>query len=116
MPGIAGCIRLTASGSPPVQLDATLSREPDYATHHVIANADISAIVFSPQLSFPVAGTAYDAESGVSAGYYGEFFNPEFQSADSSAIAKQLIELYQAKGEALPQALDGTFVVFLWDA
>lgn len=97
-------------------LEAPLSREPGYRIQSAVADEDARAIAFSPELSFPAAGTARDAESGITAVYYGEFFGPEFQSNESAAIAAELIELYQAKGEALPQSLDGTFVVFLWNS
>lgn len=119
MPGIAGCVWLTGDALPegfPALLEAPLSREPDYDTLSIVDAPDASAIVFAPRLSFPVAGAGSDPESGISVGYYGEFFGDGAGQMDAAAIANRLIELYREHREALPLALDGTFVVFVWDA
>lgn len=119
MPGIAGCLRLAGDRSlPPDFADALLAplgREPDYAAQPIVADAAAHAVVLAPQLSFAVAGAATDDASGISAGYYGEFFGPDFPPGDAAAIALKLIELYLGQGADFAASLDGTFVVFIHD-
>lgn len=94
---------------------APLSREPGYATCPVVAAPEAHAVVFAPRLSFAVSGSTVDAASGIRAGYFGEFFGPDFPADDSAAIAQKLIELYRAHGAGFPARLDGTFAGFVWD-
>lgn len=120
MPGLAGCIRLQPEAPPPPcpapRFADPLSREPDYHCALIAGCDDVAAIALGPELAEPVVGAALDEASGIHAGFYGEFYGPEFRELDGAGTARRLIREYQRHGLNLPAALDGSFLIFVWDS
>lgn len=119
MPGIIGCLRLTATDaiSPDFSERALrlLTKEDTYTHLAIVAEAHAQAVVVGPSLQEPVFGVAQDGETGVRLGFYGEFYLPELRELTGHALATALIDLYRKHGHRLPRILDGSFVVFVWD-
>lgn len=119
MPGIAGCLRLSSGEAVPPDFSEhavrPLVREANYTSQTIVAEADAQAVVIGPKLQEPVTGVALDAESGIRIGFYGEFFLPGLRELAGDAQAQALIKLYKQHGSRLPNVLDGSFVVFVWD-
>ena len=115
MPGLAGCFS-SAGRAPAFQPEAPspLVHEPfdrrlamaapPYGWIEVIHNGT------HPELAGVASG------DGITAAYYGEFYDAGWAVASSgSEIAGSLISLYRKHGDRLPEQLDGSFVVCIFD-
>jgi asparagine synthase (glutamine-hydrolysing) len=75
----------------------------------------ISAIV-NPGIDGMLCGASHDAAVGVSLGFYGEFYEPQCQAAESGdEVAGILLRRYLELDKKFPQSLDGSYVIFVAD-
>jgi asparagine synthetase B (glutamine-hydrolysing) len=115
MPGLAGCF--TSIGRAPVPEPDTplpLVHEPFYQRTAIAAQPHGWMEVVHNATHPELAGAA--SHDGITAAYYGEFYNPELAAASGGArTAEILIALYRKHGERLPEHLDGSFVACIFD-
>lgn len=120
MPGIAGCIPLTNRQPQPPdvisQLTRSLLHESCYTVQRIACPAESVAVIVNPGIDNMICGAAQDAGTGVSLGFYGEFDDPQYQTAASGDdIAGILLRKYLALEDKFPLSLEGSYVIFVAD-
>jgi len=120
VPGIAGYVPLTNGLPQPPSILARLTRslmhEPSYSTQTIQCPEGSMAVIVNPGIDGLICGAAHDVDSGVSLGFYGEFYDQECQAVlEGADVAGILIRRYLELDEALPRSLDGSYVIFIAD-
>ncbi len=119
MPGIAGCIPLTTEPLPSEtlsRLTRPLMHEPCYSVERIPCPAESVAAIINPGIDDLLCGVAQDAATGVSVGFYGEFYDPPCQAATrGDQVAGILLRKYLERDEEISRSLDGSYVVFITD-
>ena len=120
MPGIAGYINLAAGLPQPADILSSLTQsllhEPYYSVQQIPCSEESVAVIVNPEIDDMICGMAHNAEMGVSLGFYGEFYGPQFQSAASGDdVGRILLRMYLELENKFPQSLDGSYVIFVAD-
>jgi len=120
MPGITGYIDL-AAGAPQIAdvlafMTRSLLHEPYYSVQRIPCPEGSVAAIVNPGIDGLLCGVAQDAETGVSLGFCGEFYNPQCQSATTGdEVARILLRSYLELKDKFPRSLDGSYVIFIAD-
>ena len=120
MPGLAGCISVVTSSGRKLpsaeQLAVLLVHEPADRVQTVFSDVGGSAVLVDPGLPGNLSGSVTDQATGVSAAYYGEFYNQELKGLQSGEhVARVLAEWSGKDPEGFADRLDGSFVILIFD-
>lgn len=120
MPGIAGCISLTNGLSHPpdvlLRLTRSLLHEPYYSVQRIPCPEQCVAVIVNPGIDGMICGATQDVGCAVSLGFYGEFYDPPYQSAaNGDEVAEVLLRKYLELDDEFPRSLDGSYVIFVAD-
>jgi asparagine synthetase B (glutamine-hydrolysing) len=120
VPGIAGYVSLTTGSLKPLnllsQLTGSLMHEPYYSLQPIPCPEESLAVIVNPDIDGMICGAAQDADLGLSLGFYGEFYDPEFHVAsEGNDVAEILLRRYVELDEGFPHSLDGSYIIFIAD-
>ena len=119
MPGLVGYLDLAGR---PLRDDLArlltqpLLHESYYITQRVASLPNTLAMIVDTAVDQRLCGTVEGSDPHVSLGFYGEFYGQAFEGAKrDDEVAAVLLRLYLKHGEALPEHLDGSFLVYIAD-
>lgn len=119
MPGLTGYMRLRATEELPPPLSVLTEPLRHDSTERVLSlvvpkRAELAVVDLG--LRPGLAGTVHLGARGLYLAFQGELDNDGLESCrEPGAILEKLADLYEQHGEALPERLRGTFLVFLYD-
>jgi asparagine synthetase B (glutamine-hydrolysing) len=121
MPGFLGCISTSSSIETKIAYireyeHRTLPNHAYYAARDSLHDDNSLVLTLLPRLRATFAGTHRAPDGAGALAYIGRFEEAPFpRGADGDEIARALWELYRDRGKAFPQALAGSYLIYVAD-